>query len=73
MKTRIRIDRKTGKVTSDVLDGVGQQCRENNRHLYDALAQRFRLTDDRFHEEAKPEMDLVETQAETESQKQTDG
>lgn len=73
MKTRIRIDRKTGKVTSDVLDGVGTQCREKNAHLYDALAKKLRLKDDRFHEQAKPEMDLVETQAETESQTQVDG
>lgn len=57
MQRKIIIE--NGNVTIDVLDGVGQQCRETNNPLVSRIRQKLGLPEEAVTEQTKPEMDAI--------------
>ena len=64
--TIVTIDRKTAKVTFDVVDGQGTSCQEKNQKYYDSIRKLFGLPLSATVETVKPEMETTtHTEAET--------
>ena len=71
MRTIVTIDRKTAKVTFDVVDGQGTSCQEKNKKYYDSIRKLFGLPLSATVETAKPEMEMTtNTEVEKEHEQQ---
>lgn len=62
MDTRVTINKKTGEMSADVIDGEGTECQERNARIYERLQKELGLPDSVIQEIAKPE--FYEAQAE---------